>query len=165
MLYICEDVSFFWCGVSSSVQMLYSSCAANFHKCFFGICSLVSVSLQLLFNFSQLRQNWCSLLELSLRTSRMFHCCFFHHVSTPTPLQGLPFPVMGYPFPPPGRGPLPPLFPTVALRLPGFPLRIDQANLQRRPFSIHFSPSPFSGIWNSRPPPSSLHSSESEGSS
>jgi hypothetical protein len=73
---------------------------------------------------------------------------FFHHVFTPTPLSGPPLSSDGYPFPPPiGRGPLPPLFPTIALRLPGFPLQMDQANLQGKS-----SPAPHPTYDDAHPP-------------
>ncbi len=64
-------------------------------------------------------------------------------------LWGLPFPEMGYPFPPTHwQGPLPPLFPTIAIKLPGFPLRSDQANLQGKP-----SPAPRPMVVPAHPAP------------
>jgi hypothetical protein len=59
---------------------------------------------------------------------------FSHHVSTPTSLSGPPLSSDGVPHSPTHwQGPLTPIIPTIALRLSGFPLRIDQANLQGKP--------------------------------
>ncbi len=85
---VCEDVSFFWCGVSSSAQKLNSSSAANFHKYFLPI----SVAwYQSVYSSSSISLKFAktgySLLGLSLHTSRMFQRCFFHHFSTQTLLS------------------------------------------------------------------------------
>jgi hypothetical protein len=60
---------------------------------------------------------------------------FFHHISTPTPLSGPPLSSDGVPLSPTHwQGPPTPIIPTIGLRLPGFPLRIDQAIRQGKNF-------------------------------